>query len=555
MEALSLNQYHYNWADAKDNNDSDNDELFSSDGYVSFGNMQPKHKEAPSWARDEVLQRSTTYATAPRYYNQNQKKAKSPKRRSKINNKEYISLFPAIDVLIWYLPTYILRNRPHKCKHILLLTVCIIFVLYTIYHRLWHILIVYVDPTAPTHNLCRGVFYSIVYLNPYIGSALRFYFFNSKFDWNLWHRKKKTLTADSPTASSSMSYTLAANTAFKTRLRTVVRVYCAIMLAAFLIEYVFVFAVWCGVVMEQAGNDFALSKPASISITVIQLLVSAISITIPDLSMAIVARIYFTECYLYVESFVNDLKCMTLDDIIDGNVCQRYTEMNKQITDYTSVFELWIMNLLLQTLITSWYTVSQVIMHPKAICKSVWLIYIAMGAVLCVSKAVFVLYPVMRMTEMINTLQDKIINDKINDTLKHRLHFHDEAILANLMDLMTQKQLLFMDADKTDGMQMKSMNTQSIKSSSSSSVLHSKHGYEEEKEMSALFQNITAYSKQECALEILNRFKYLSLKHSCRYKLFGMSMERLRIRDFLIVVIATNMLPILQFDLLKGMTS
>eukprot|EP01084_Bolivina_argentea_P241766 405762_1 len=100
-----------------------------------------------------------------------------------------------------------------------------------------------------------------------------------------------------------------------------------------------------------------------------------------------------------------------------------------------------------------------------------------------------------------------------------------------------------MDADKTDGMQMKSMNTQSIKSSSSSSVLHSKHGYEEEKEMSALFQNITAYSKQECALEILNRFKYLSLKHSCRYKLFGMSMERLRIRDFLIVVIATNMLP------------
>ena len=49
---------------------------------------------------------------------------------------------------------------------------------------------------------------------------------------------------------------------------------------------------------------------------------------------------------------------------------------------------------------------------------------------------------------------------------------------------------------------------------------------------------------QNCVIEILNRLLYLMDKHPCSYKLFGMDIDRSSIRDFIISIIATNIVTI-----------
>ena len=294
-----------------------------------------------------------------------------------------------------------------------------------------------------------------------------------------------------------------------------------------------------------------------------------ITITIPDVVMCIVARIYFTECYLYTKSFVNELKEMNVDDIINGDILLKYMEMNKKISQYCNLFYLWIMCLLLQLLMASWHTVSTYLHPQTAENNKIWAIYNCIETLIYVFMTIFILWPAMLMTEKINLLKKEIINEKLNKILKSRLHFHDDLILNNLMNAIIQKQHEYMDINnygnyspmkraKSGGNKIIALNeekkeidemkrnNQSIEESMSNTVTMSNgkedDGYYGDDDLNVLWQSIRSHSKQECALEILNRLKYFLKKHSCCYELIGIEIDRSSIRDFIIALIITNIL-------------
>ena len=212
--ATSLYKDESVWSDDDDDKFTKDSQLFASQGYVSLSSMPQKqhkqHASQASWVLDEKLQRSTSFAHYPKHFNS--KKAKHHQShpqssklnrlnlyRPKMNKTDYISLFPKIDLLIWYLPMYILRNRSNKCKkHYILLSICILAVLFSIYGQCWMVITIWLNPESEMHNTARGIFYFVLYLNPYIGSCLRFHFFCYKFDWSLWHKKKDQTESNSP---------------------------------------------------------------------------------------------------------------------------------------------------------------------------------------------------------------------------------------------------------------------------------------------------------------------------------------------------------------------
>ena len=139
-----------------------------------------------------------------------------------------------------------------------------------------------------------------------------------------------------------------------------------------------------------------------ITFAVIQGLIFLLAITVPDVIMVIVARIYFTECYLYTKSFVNEVTEMGMDEIIEGDVLERYLEMHKKIAGYKKLLHLWILNVLLQLLMSSWHAVS-IYLHPNHYpdlqAAEFWFSYQSLEALVYVISAVFILWPAMLMTE------------------------------------------------------------------------------------------------------------------------------------------------------------
>lgn len=277
--------------------------------------------------------------------------------------------------------------------------------------------------------------------------------------------------------------------------------------------------VWWHTILKQWNDQHMDDTQLAVWTTfaVVQGLIFIASITLPDVMMILVARIYFTECYLYAKSFVNEVTDMNMDEIIDGHILERYLEMNKKIEGYSKLFYLWIMNVLLQLLMSSWHAVS-IYLHPYDQ-QEFYLIYQSLEALIYVLATMFVLWPAMLMTEKINSLKE-VVNDKLDHILKSRLHFHDDLILNNLMNAIIQKQHEYM-ADDVSIMQ---------------------DPMDEQKDLNVLYESMVSHSKQECALEILNRIKYYFKKHSCCYELIGVEIDRNSIRDFVIALVVTNIL-------------
>ena len=186
------------WSDDESAGSNDNDGLLTGhNGYVSLTRLE-QHSEALHtsliFAEQEHLRRSPSTTNAPKLYNFNLKKSKyssHAKIRSRMNEKHYVSLFPIIDKFILYYPTYNLLRGGSKCKHYSILTIYLAFVLWTIFEQCITVGSVYFDATQPTYNITRGIFYLILFLNPYIGSICRFYFFYFNFDWAIWRKKRK----------------------------------------------------------------------------------------------------------------------------------------------------------------------------------------------------------------------------------------------------------------------------------------------------------------------------------------------------------------------------
>jgi len=131
MQPASLYQDE-NWSSDEEDSIQSSQLLASVDGYVSFDHMpaQNEAKPQPSWVEHEQLQRAGSFATAPKHFQnfqlqKNKLKLKRPKLSINLQHRDYVSLFPKLDLLIWYLPTYILRNRSKKYLHYIFLLICL----------------------------------------------------------------------------------------------------------------------------------------------------------------------------------------------------------------------------------------------------------------------------------------------------------------------------------------------------------------------------------------------------------------------------------------------
>ena len=165
------------WSDDDDDSPAQDSYLLSSQGYISLSNVPQKqqsrrHIAQASWVMEEKLQRSTSYANYPKHFNSKKSKHSQfnpqsklnrlSQYRPKINKTDSISLFPKIDLAIWYLPMYILRNRSNKYKkHYIILSICILAVLFSISAQCFMI-VSWLDPESELHNTARGIFYFII---------------------------------------------------------------------------------------------------------------------------------------------------------------------------------------------------------------------------------------------------------------------------------------------------------------------------------------------------------------------------------------------------------
>merc|ERR1712228_897179 len=232
----------------------------------------------------------------------------------------------------------------------------------------------------------------------------------------------------------------------------------------------------------------------------------------PDVLMVLIARLYFTECYLYTQSFVDEMKEMQMNDIINGEICQKYNEMNHKIKMYGSLFYIWIINLCIQLILSSWHSVSTY-MHPYNAITEIWIIYNSMEGLVYFLVVLFILWPVMAMNQKLSTLMD-IINEKLDQILKTRLHFHDDAIMDHLLNAILQKQHSVYE----DDVQWQKMSIGSTVTESNNSLM-SENSTVSQRDMNELYHNLILQSKQEMALGVLNRMKYLVKKKSCHFKM------------------------------------
>jgi len=319
--------------------------------------------------------------------------------------------------------------------------------------------------------------------------------------------------------------------------------------------YAFALAIW-----YQAWNLQLTTKQwiGYISVSTFNVITYSLAIYLPDTLMVIVGRIYFTECYLYAKAFVHEFETMQVEHIINSNLLERYMEMFKKIEADQSLFYLWIMDLLLQLVMASWHAVSTYTRFKTSTASVLWLSFIGVEASIYIFMALFVLWPAMLMTEKVNRMKE-LIHEKLTEILKCRLHFHDELILGNLMNAIMQRQNEFLAMDQSmrgkkytttsssgwgEEIEMKTMERSYTHASSMRAKLSGDSGFrgDEEVDVEELCKSLMTHSKQERALEILNRLKYLIKKHSCCYELLGVEIDRSSIRDFVIALVVTNIL-------------
>ena len=141
---------------------------------------------------------------------------------------------------------------------------------------------------------------------------------------------------------SAGSYILAETKEYKTRFRRILRIAAFVLLTVIMMKTLLGAGVWWHTILKQWNDQHMDDTQLAVWTTfaVVQGLIFVASITLPDVMMILVARIYFTECYLYAKSFVNEVIDMNMDEIIDGHILERYLEMNKKIEGYKKLFYL-----------------------------------------------------------------------------------------------------------------------------------------------------------------------------------------------------------------------
>merc|ERR1719295_1230251 len=207
----------------------------------------------------------------------------------------------------------------------------------------------------------------------------------------------------------------------------------------------------------------------------------------------------------------------------------------------------------------SWHTLGQYIHSPPSdpSVDEVWRTYNLCEAVVAFLVTLFVLWPAMRMTEQMESMKETI-NRKMKTILKSRMHVHSNLILENMMSALTLKQkeqqamngglgaIAAMTKSQTnmyppdDGGNIRALKRSRSEGSQTDKQMNEKKVEFGEQQAMEMWDAMIKHSKEERALEILSRLKYLCQRHSCYYTLLGMKIDRSIIKSFIAALIVTN---------------
>ena len=427
-----------------------------------------------------------------------------------------ISLFPFLDIFLKIVPSVVIKNR---CLRILLICISIIALLFLpswqIYQGLRY------DDTE-TDTDVNQLFVFTMYFFPFCAAFARLYFFARHFRANniIWHyhsiplRNNRLSTVSMDSDFNNLPYLLRQSAKIKKKIRKQFRI--GFIINFILYSLLFISFIWTGVTFYSSS---ATSKKEKQQIQYEQIIWFSIQYffgLLPDFGLICVARLYFTECYLYILNFTDSISVITsfgaktislLDDMIEFDLIEKYQKMYKTINSYIHQFNYFIFFWVIMIAFVYWFLITLCFFTDwtdyNLISSSNFIIplYVQFGvfAIQAFVAAIFMLWPAFKMTELFQQLQEKI-NNQISVLLDggDRIYLHDEDKLLN---------------DIT-----KSNNYGNIN-------------------VTDLHKNITIYSKQKACLEILYRLKSILIEYPCSYSLLGLTLDRYSIRDFIVAIL------------------
>ena len=437
-----------------------------------------------------------------------------------MDDNSYTSLFPGLDKFILYTPSYILKDRPHIIHRIIAVSFAVGIMSTQII-----MLLVFIGTSTYGMDYETFGFIILMIFLPLLASGLRLYFFIYNFKFDIWHRPKNALSNPSK-YESSLSFLLKQEPYLLARMCERFKIGCwilSILIGLMTIFHLFInFQYAMPHLFNENETEINLNG-GSFAYPILFIIVQTIGQQIPDCLMMIVGRLYFTECHLAILDYTKKLKMMSTKDIMEKNIYIKYLEMYEFIESMSKHFKHFILCFIITFCWLCWYILAIFGSHISHIYNGTSLsiqnaALLVLYALQYAVSGIFTLWPAFRMTELFDELV-QVVDDKINHILENRIHLYDEGILKSLMESFKHNKV-------------KTCNSDDI-------------AVEYKADMLQLKSNIEQWSEQRSALEILTKLVSTMEERSCAYQVFGLSLDRYSIRNFVIGLFVGKILSVM----------
>ena len=399
-------------------------------------------------------------------------------------------------------PTVYIKGR-NKCLCALVIIVCILALLslptYDIY------IAINVDAAQSTQQKSEQAFVFFMYLFPFCTSFARLYFFVKYFDNDIWHYNRE-LAVSTDQKSDNLSFLLRQPSNIKSDIRKSFRI--GFVLNLILYTSFFAVSLWVRLIFYGSiGNDSFVYQIGNISWCIIQFFFGSL----PDFGLICCARIYFIECYLNILNFTESLNVITsfssnttslLNDIITFNLIDKYLKIYLKISKICKQLSMFISLWILMITFYYWFLITVCFftdwqLYDISANKFIVPFYIQLTVfgIQAFSAAMFMLYPAFQMTQMFDTLYQRI-NAEIQILLKDKTYLHDDQCVDNLT-----KNHNYGHINITD-----------------------------------LHKRLSLIGQQKAVLEVLYRLKDIITEKPCYYRLLGLKLSKYSIRDFIVAI-------------------
>eukprot|EP01084_Bolivina_argentea_P142124 249696_1 len=491
---------------------------------ASYQNASIGIKASDSTAKDEYV----SFQHVVRSNNPQKKKASDASEYSFTNTpafKKELSLFPLFDKFLLYTPTYVIKNRSKKIHIPILILITIIFIIRAFNHVIYFIAI---DDKYNT-EYSTEIFVALMFILPFINNIIRIRYFLKYFNWTLWHypsyiNPKSGIKTINTQIFNKLSFLLRRPAYLKNKISKNFRIGWFCIMAIIFASIIFRILLWDQHSQTSIIKVLEVSSITAWTCGIIWAFIYGFCFDMPDLLMLLVARIHFTECQLYITHFTQELITMSLDEIVESNLFEKYLIMYKNINDLNKPFYYFIIIMSFEVLIGIWYGITYILSiktWSNGNNISLWIIFWILSTLVILLQLIFALWPAIKMTELNNILIENV-NDKIDDIMINRQTFHDENMLNDFMDIVCKQNI-------NNSKHKKSFNTFSY-----SRNLSRYNTMKFNDKTIELKDKISKYSIQKESLMVLNQLLNAIENNPCSYKLIGITIDKYSIRDIII---------------------